>query len=151
MIPTNFQSRPRTSATEALLSVLTQPTIKSIWRSHALFCAYWRSFRPTPLLCHCSEMYVLDCAARMVWVTPKSCRPCQPTSWPSAAATQIPDLPRGSRILASNEATASFSAGPGSPGEIRKPRSDEHTSELQSPMYLVCRLLLEKKKQIQKI
>src|SRR5437763_5522455 len=27
-------------------------------------------------------------------------------------------------------------------------RSEEHTSELQSPMYLVCRLLLEKKKRI---
>src|SRR5437762_10790114 len=28
----------------------------------------------------------------------------------------------------------------------RLARSEEHTSELQSPMYLVCRLLLEKKK-----
>src|SRR5437762_11228565 len=28
----------------------------------------------------------------------------------------------------------------------RSSRSEEHTSELQSPMYLVCRLLLEKKK-----
>src|SRR5437879_10918196 len=28
----------------------------------------------------------------------------------------------------------------------RTRRSEEHTSELQSPMYLVCRLLLEKKK-----
>src|SRR5437879_7732138 len=28
-------------------------------------------------------------------------------------------------------------------------RSEEHTSELQSPMYLVCRLLLEKKKKTQ--
>src|SRR5437763_5442002 len=28
----------------------------------------------------------------------------------------------------------------------RRSRSEEHTSELQSPMYLVCRLLLEKKK-----
>src|SRR5208337_214596 len=28
----------------------------------------------------------------------------------------------------------------------RSARSEEHTSELQSPMYLVCRLLLEKKK-----
>src|SRR5438876_7199991 len=28
----------------------------------------------------------------------------------------------------------------------RKPRSEEHTSELQSPVHLVCRLLLEKKK-----
>src|SRR5437762_9330723 len=27
----------------------------------------------------------------------------------------------------------------------RRWRSEEHTSELQSPMYLVCRLLLEKK------
>src|SRR5947209_8834905 len=29
----------------------------------------------------------------------------------------------------------------------RKVRSEEHTSELQSRQYLVCRLLLEKKKQ----
>src|SRR5437762_10630167 len=28
-------------------------------------------------------------------------------------------------------------------------RSEEHTSELQSPMYLVCRLLLEKKNSLQ--
>src|SRR5690348_17613599 len=28
------------------------------------------------------------------------------------------------------------------------PRSEEHTSELQSPVHLVCRLLLEKKKKI---
>src|SRR3970040_1903473 len=28
---------------------------------------------------------------------------------------------------------------------FRAGRSEEHTSELQSPMYLVCRLLLEKK------
>src|SRR5437762_4329095 len=31
-------------------------------------------------------------------------------------------------------------------GEEDRFRSEEHTSELQSPMYLVCRLLLEKKK-----
>src|SRR3712207_8129095 len=30
----------------------------------------------------------------------------------------------------------------------RKPRSEEHTSELQSRQYLVCRLLLEKKETI---
>src|SRR5438445_7045220 len=30
--------------------------------------------------------------------------------------------------------------------EIRHARSEEHTSELQSRQYLVCRLLLEKKK-----
>src|SRR5256885_3646177 len=31
-------------------------------------------------------------------------------------------------------------------GTICEPRSEEHTSELQSPCNLVCRLLLEKKK-----
>src|SRR3712207_7301428 len=30
--------------------------------------------------------------------------------------------------------------------EVVSPRSEEHTSELQSRQYLVCRLLLEKKK-----
>src|SRR3712207_7744878 len=30
----------------------------------------------------------------------------------------------------------------------RSPRSEEHTSELQSRQYLVCRLLLEKKKHV---
>src|SRR5437764_3016653 len=35
-------------------------------------------------------------------------------------------------------------------GSRNRPRSEEHTSELQSPMYLVCRLLLEKKKNKQK-
>src|SRR2546429_2844286 len=29
---------------------------------------------------------------------------------------------------------------------VRSARSEEHTSELQSPLHLVCRLLLEKKK-----
>src|SRR3989449_8249867 len=32
------------------------------------------------------------------------------------------------------------------PGEAKKVRSEEHTSELQSRLHLVCRLLLEKKK-----
>src|SRR5690348_18044818 len=31
-------------------------------------------------------------------------------------------------------------------GRCRRSRSEEHTSELQSPVHLVCRLLLEKKK-----
>src|SRR5438876_4824888 len=33
----------------------------------------------------------------------------------------------------------------------RRARSEEHTSELQSPVHLVCRLLLEKKKKKSKI
>src|ERR1022692_5209467 len=35
-------------------------------------------------------------------------------------------------------------------GEQRETRSEEHTSELQSPCNLVCRLLLEKKKKNKK-
>src|SRR3712207_7092455 len=42
-------------------------------------------------------------------------------------------------------------AGPGRGGTalVADQRSEEHTSELQSRQYLVCRLLLEKKKKIQ--
>src|SRR3712207_8480798 len=36
-------------------------------------------------------------------------------------------------------------------GEREHPRSEEHTSELQSRQYLVCRLLLEKKKSIKRL
>src|SRR3712207_7924032 len=36
--------------------------------------------------------------------------------------------------------------GLGSEGDLHPLRSEEHTSELQSRQYLVCRLLLEKKK-----
>src|SRR3712207_8555930 len=43
------------------------------------------------------------------------------------------------------------SARPAPGGRVRpipgEPKSEEHTSELQSRQYLVCRLLLEKKKQ----
>src|SRR2546422_11006600 len=35
--------------------------------------------------------------------------------------------------------------------QVAKERSEEHTSELQSRLHLVCRLLLEKKKKIYKI
>src|SRR5258708_11029932 len=36
-------------------------------------------------------------------------------------------------------------------GQLGEVRSEEHTSELQSPDHLVCRLLLEKKKKLNKI
>src|SRR5690348_17976976 len=40
------------------------------------------------------------------------------------------------------------SASERSEGARAEVRSEEHTSELQSPVHLVCRLLLEKKKKI---
>src|SRR6266496_6765021 len=42
--------------------------------------------------------------------------------------------------------TSAWPAGTGSPSPATSPRSEEHTSELQSRRDLVCRLLLEKKK-----
>src|SRR5437879_6353217 len=45
-------------------------------------------------------------------------------------------------------AAGATAAAAGTPAAALDPlRSEEHTSELQSPMYLVCRLLLEKKNQ----
>src|SRR5215217_8912597 len=47
-------------------------------------------------------------------------------------------------------ASADRARGPGAARRGRH-RSEEHTSELQSRQYLVCRLLLEKKKQNQRM
>src|SRR2546422_2504911 len=58
---------------------------------------------------------------------------------PISQAMRSPDRTRGIRPRSS---TGTFrSKGPG-----RRARSEEHTSELQSRLHLVCRLLLEKKK-----
>src|SRR5690625_5879888 len=61
----------------------------------------------------------------------------------------------GQLLAMSNDEVMTFAKNTGSPYEIlmdirgkgRLPRSEEHTSELQSRGHLVCRLLLEKKKQ----
>src|SRR3712207_7530499 len=50
-----------------------------------------------------------------------------------------------------NEVAKKFSGNGLSIGYHNHSRSEEHTSELQSRQYLVCRLLLEKKKQISSI
>src|SRR5256885_10302538 len=43
---------------------------------------------------------------------------------------------------------STMSVAPAENGTVAPPRSEEHTSELQSPCNLVCRLLLEKKKSV---
>src|SRR5437870_11243594 len=53
-------------------------------------------------------------------------------------------LPISERIWAAAPAKAPTS--PGGTSNPSTPRSEEHTSELQSRGHLVCRLLLEKKK-----
>src|SRR5437762_10274698 len=53
----------------------------------------------------------------------------------------------GSKSTASYDQVTTETTGHAESVEVvYDPRSEEHTSELQSPMYLVCRLLLEKKK-----
>src|SRR3712207_7343162 len=64
----------------------------------------------------------------------------------------LPISPRGARhgppvVRGGTPATAARPCGQ-SPRRRRARRSEEHTSELQSRQYLVCRLLLEKKKNI---
>src|SRR5438876_2431047 len=56
-------------------------------------------------------------------------------------------LPRGdhTRAVAALEEIA---RSVGAQGVVHDERSEEHTSELQSPVHLVCRLLLEKKKRL---
>src|SRR5256885_7235965 len=59
-----------------------------------------------------------------------------PNTAPSAARAPPADSARSCAFCSSQTRTSSSGAG----------RSEEHTSELQSPCNLVCRLLLEKKK-----
>src|SRR5437879_7347010 len=67
----------------------------------------------------------------------RCCRPSRTaavpkTRWSSSSTTNLAD--NGDHVSLPGQGDA--------PGVHR---SEEHTSELQSPMYLVCRLLLEKK------
>src|SRR5437879_9410724 len=61
------------------------------------------------------------------------------------SADAVVDLPCGQRPVDAPVLLLQH----GREGGLSRVRSEEHTSELQSPMYLVCRLLLEKKKKEQ--
>src|SRR5687767_15457817 len=63
------------------------------------------------------------------------------------AGRRAPRRRRGDRRAASLLGRRPAARRPGEPGTVgARPRSEEHTSELQSLAYLVCRLLLENKK-----
>src|SRR3712207_7159106 len=66
--------------------------------------------------------------------------------WPvQVAPVLVVAFPHGDPVVPLRPAL-----GNGEPAlEVLRERSEEHTSELQSRQYLVCRLLLEKKKKIQ--
>src|SRR3712207_5044193 len=66
----------------------------------------------------------------------------------SAMRFALRDLGLTPQALAGSSVTAEVHFLRAAPGDFGL-RSEEHTSELQSRQYLVCRLLLEKKKKIQ--
>src|SRR5690606_39723486 len=81
-----------------------------------------------------TEIYTLSLHdALPIWPRPSCCAPCAAPAW------------RDWRRCASAATSAPASCG-GRCCASRVPRSEEHTSELQSRENLVCRLLLEKKK-----
>src|SRR3712207_7615371 len=63
---------------------------------------------------------------------------CERQAGPAASAQDAMEAGEGARLIQADHAQRSCH-GAGA-------RSEEHTSELQSRQYLVCRLLLEKKK-----
>src|SRR3712207_7452952 len=77
-------------------------------------------------------------------------RPPRSTLFPYTDA--LPISPRRQPVSAAPSATNPWSPAVGTPmasvqtSPATSARSEEHTSELQSRQYLVCRLLLEKKK-----
>src|SRR3712207_6923198 len=71
---------------------------------------------------------------------PSAARSRAPRWWPAPVPRSPP--PRPGRRLRPTRESAGEAPQPGR----RAARSEEHTSELQSRQYLVCRLLLEKKK-----
>src|SRR5687767_15537175 len=78
-------------------------------------------------------MWVSFCSFLAYWS-------CSCTSWPVTAMKNEPRLLAGGGGAVRQRSVSAPQAGS---------RSEEHTSELQSLAYLVCRLLLEKKKRCQ--
>src|SRR5437762_5657742 len=64
---------------------------------------------------------------------------------PAAGTALSPEACDSPDPQARSSARALTAAAASGPVALTRIRSEEHTSELQSPMYLVCRLLLEKK------
>src|SRR5207244_12562907 len=67
--------------------------------------------------------------------------------WKTSGTSSSPSAPRPRARFCPMESSAASSST--ADGRSQRPtiRSEEHTSELQSPDHLVCRLLLEKQKQ----
>src|SRR5437879_11449318 len=97
-----------------------------------MYCA----IRFSPVYCFLVTLFVL-CSLRSRRLPSSRLFPYT-TLFRSPGQCRLPRCPGGGRAGATGR-----SASVACLGELR---SEEHTSELQSPMYIVCRLLLEKKK-----
>src|SRR2546425_8587844 len=73
-------------------------------------------------------------------------RPPRSTLFPYTTLFRSRDGDRGVPPALLDQHAPQLAAGPAVPRASAQRRSEEHTSELQSLAYLVCRLLLEKKK-----
>src|SRR3712207_8944566 len=69
-----------------------------------------------------------------------------PPQQPGSAGGIAHAWPKARRAGQALHELACHTSGKSPNSVLRQPRSEEHTSELQSRQYLVCRLLLEKKK-----
>src|SRR2546422_7406308 len=79
-------------------------------------------------------------------------RPPRSTLFPYTTLFRSPDAPRRRErrpLLGELQLHAAGHQEQTAPPVEEPPRSEEHTSELQSRLHLVCRLLLEKKKKTQ--
>src|SRR5258708_17049645 len=128
----------------------------------------WKALRKSPYplwyrrsvsaSCSCRCSYSAEWPATSLFLLPKLlCSPCShPTSCPARSFPRwqctcskqsrpmlpVPEI----HWCGSSGRSSADSNGFGTPITPCSQRSEEHTSELQSPDHLVCRLLLEKKK-----
>src|SRR5947209_17181975 len=88
---------------------------------------------------------IVHTAAAIVFIFIMKRRPPRSTLFPYTTLFRSPGLDQTGGAPGRDRGRAARGR---APEAVLVPRSEEHTSELQSRQYLVCRLLLEKKKLI---
>src|SRR3712207_7573562 len=96
-------------------------------------------------MCHVYFFFFNDTATTEIYtLSLHDALPIFPPVQLHAEAAGASTQPASTSSRAASSPVVQRRTGPASPGR----RSEEHTSELQSRQYLVCRLLLEKKKSL---
>src|SRR3989442_9410112 len=92
-------------------------------------------------------VYALSAGANSILILDQSASSSSASSIGSAVVTPWPISERSTiTSTLSSAPMRSHALGANGPAALERKRSEEHTSELQSRPHLVCRLLLEKKK-----